>query len=47
MEGGFMKMHEKHVSDKEYDCSVCHTFTRPERGLNTELASQDDDSSDD
>ena len=24
---------EKHVKDKKYDCSRCHSFTRPERGL--------------
>jgi hypothetical protein len=27
------KVHEKHVKDKRYDCSRCHAFTRPERGL--------------
>jgi hypothetical protein len=26
-------MHNKHVADKQYDCSACHTFSRPERGL--------------
>jgi hypothetical protein len=25
---GFKSTHEKHVSDKRYDCSVCHTFSR-------------------
>jgi hypothetical protein len=29
----FTKVHEKHVQDKGRDCSVCHTFSRPERGL--------------
>jgi len=29
----FTKMHKKHVTDKRYDCSKCHSFTRPERGL--------------
>ena len=29
----FQKMHEKHVTDKRRDCSWCHTFSRPERGL--------------
>ncbi len=31
----FNKVHEKHVKDKGRDCSVCHTFSRPERGLST------------
>ncbi len=26
-------IHEKHVEDKKYDCSWCHTFSRPERNL--------------
>ncbi|MCG6947826.1 MAG: hypothetical protein LJE93_02775 [Acidobacteria bacterium] len=30
---GFTKTHEKHVKDKRYDCSWCHQFSRPERGL--------------
>ncbi len=30
---GFTKVHEKHVEDKNYDCSWCHSFTRPERNL--------------
>ncbi|GAF94860.1 unnamed protein product, partial [marine sediment metagenome] len=30
---GFKKTHEKHVKDKGYDCSLCHSFSRPERGL--------------
>ena len=29
----FYDMHNKHVTDKKYDCSWCHTFSRPERGL--------------
>ena len=29
----FAVIHEKHVKDKKYDCSSCHTFSRPERGL--------------
>jgi len=24
----FSKLHEKHVTDKKYDCSTCHTFTK-------------------
>ena len=31
----FSKIHEKHVDDKRKDCSTCHTFSRPERGLST------------
>ena len=23
----FTKVHEKHVTDKKYDCSACHVFT--------------------
>jgi cytochrome c553 len=30
---GFKSVHEKHVKEKQYDCSKCHSFTRPERGL--------------
>ncbi len=29
----FTKVHDKHVKDKRRDCSACHTFSRPERGL--------------
>jgi hypothetical protein len=29
----FQELHNKHVTDKRYDCSWCHTFSRPERGL--------------
>ncbi len=29
----FEWIHEKHVEDKKYDCSLCHTFSRPERNL--------------
>jgi hypothetical protein len=29
----FTWMHDKHVRDKRYDCSWCHEFSRPERGL--------------
>lgn len=34
---GFEVIHTKHVKDKKYDCSVCHNFTRPERGLSTQI----------
>ena len=30
---GFGEIHDKHVQDEGYDCSWCHTFSRPERGL--------------
>ncbi len=30
---GYAWIHDKHVKDKKYDCSWCHTFDRPERGL--------------
>ena len=30
---GFKSVHAEHVKDKKYDCSRCHAFTRPERGL--------------
>jgi hypothetical protein len=29
----FSKIHDIHVRDKKYDCSWCHGFERPERGL--------------
>jgi len=29
----FTELHDKHVKDKRYDCSWCHDFSRPERGL--------------
>lgn len=29
----YTSLHNKHVTDKKYDCSWCHTFSRPERGL--------------
>lgn len=29
----YTEMHNKHVTDKKYDCSWCHSFTRPERKL--------------
>jgi len=31
----FADMHHKHVDDKGSDCSMCHGFSRPERGLRT------------
>jgi hypothetical protein len=32
---GFFDLHDKHVTDKNLECSNCHTFSRPERGLAT------------
>ncbi len=29
----YADMHNKHVNDKKYDCSWCHSFSRPERNL--------------
>ena len=29
----YLSLHDKHVKDKKYDCSWCHSFSRPERGL--------------
>jgi hypothetical protein len=29
----FYKLHDKHVKDKKVDCSMCHSFSRPELGL--------------
>jgi len=34
---GFFKVHDIHVRGKRKDCSVCHSFSRPERGLSTSL----------
>jgi hypothetical protein len=36
---GFKVNHDKHVNSKGKDCSVCHTFSRPERGLSTAIDS--------
>ena len=30
---GFYDLHEEHVKEERYDCSRCHTFSRPERNL--------------
>jgi nitrate reductase cytochrome c-type subunit len=29
----YTSLHNKHVTDKKYDCSWCHSFSRPERSL--------------
>jgi len=31
--GSFDSIHRRHVQSRGYDCSYCHTFSRPERGL--------------
>jgi len=33
----FNGVHDRHVEREGKDCSVCHTFSRPERGLSTQL----------
>jgi len=33
----FSGVHDRHVRREGKDCSVCHTFSRPERGLSTSL----------
>jgi hypothetical protein len=38
---GFFELHNKHVTDKKLECSSCHTFSRPERGLR-ESGGEDD-----
>ncbi len=30
---GFYDLHEEHVKEEKFDCSHCHTFSRPERNL--------------
>jgi len=37
----FNVMHKKHVEDEKYDCSACHNFSRPERGLSTKISRHD------
>lgn len=32
-EPGYKWIHEEHVKEEQYDCSWCHTFSRPERNL--------------
>jgi hypothetical protein len=33
----FLELHDKHVKDKRRDCSTCHNFSRPGRGLSTRI----------
>jgi hypothetical protein len=39
----FTKVHEEHVTEKGIDCSTCHDFSRPDRGLNANIADFIDD----
>jgi hypothetical protein len=39
----FTNVHKKHVTEKGADCSSCHNFSRPERGLNSNIADFIDD----
>jgi len=39
---GFASVHQRHVDRMRIDCSSCHTFTRPERQLQTGIISEDD-----
>lgn len=34
-------IHEEHVEDENIDCSLCHSFTRPERNLRTTVIRDD------
>ena len=34
---GFMKTHDEHVTEEGIDCSACHNFSRPDRGLNSDI----------
>ncbi len=38
----FSSTHSRHVDRRRYDCSYCHNFTRPERGLNLPANSDTD-----
>jgi hypothetical protein len=38
----FVGVHSKHVSDEAIDCSTCHDFSRPELGLNGNIANFSD-----
>jgi len=32
---GFIAVHDRHVSSRQFECSNCHIFSRPERNLRT------------
>jgi hypothetical protein len=34
----FQSVHTIHVEDEGFDCSWCHSFSRPERGLTPSMA---------
>jgi hypothetical protein len=38
----FSEIHSRHVDSKRYDCSWCHNFTRPDRGLRLPANSDSD-----
>jgi hypothetical protein len=47
---GFYDLHEEHVSEENFDCSWCHSFSRPERSLRmpgSTIPSDDDGDEDD
>ncbi len=35
---GFASIHNEHVASEGIDCSVCHRFSRPERGLSSDIS---------
>lgn len=37
----YLWVHAEHVTSENIDCSLCHTFSRPERGLSTALVDND------
>ncbi|MFT5698485.1 MAG: hypothetical protein ACI8ZB_001340 [Desulforhopalus sp.] len=37
----YLWIHKEHVEGENIDCSLCHTFTRPERGLSTAIVHDD------
>lgn len=39
----FKAIHNIHVNDEKFDCSRCHTFSRPERGLDGNGGDNDND----
>ena len=44
---GFTKLHQRHVKKERLECSNCHSFSRPERGLSIGDTSDVGDDSDD
>ncbi len=37
----YLWIHREHVEGENIDCSLCHTFTRPERGLSKAIVNDD------